>query len=207
MIAALMAAAVVAGLGERPPEFVAPSGIEDYSAWLAQAAIDSDAGFSHETCPDAAVRSISNTPADADLAKDGVQVPPHQGPIIKEVVSVVGCGRTSLQNLVVVHPTTGGWIARRMLPGASLAGGRLQIEALATIVQIALTGPPPLTCTAEEFQSSLRIVDISIVSFTKAKHTWAERWSIQVCGANRPITVTFTTLANDKVSYNAKPAW
>ena len=207
MIATLMAAALMVGLGDRPPEFVAPQGIEDYSAWLTQAAIDADAGFFHEACPDAAAQSIINTPADADVAKDGVETPPHQGPIIKEVVRVAGCGRSSLQNLIVLHPATGGWIARRMFPGSSLAGGRLQIEALASVVQTALTGPPALTCTAEEFQSSLRILDISVVSLAKAKHAWTERWSIQVCGAERPMTVTFTTAADGKIAYTAKPAW
>ena len=208
MIALLLSAALMANLGDRPPEFLSPGGIEDYSAWLTQAALDSDAGFFHAPCTDASAISLSNTPFDAEVAREGIVIPPHQGPVIKEMVRVAGCGHSSLQNLIVIHPTEGGWVARRMLPGASMASGATQMEALQTVViQTVLTGPPPLACPMDEFQNSLRILDVALVTVPKDKKPWTERWSIQACGKDRTVAMTFTPKPDGGTGYVAKPGW
>ncbi len=208
MIALLLSAALLANLGDRPPEFLSPGGIEDYSAWLTQAALDSDAGFFHGACEDASAISLSNTPFDAEVAREGIALPPHQGPVIKEMVRVAGCGHSSLQNLIVIHPTQGGWIARRMLPGASMAPGATQMQALQTgVLNAVMAGKPKLACGLDEFANSMRILDVSLVTAPKDKKPWTERWSIQACGADRSVAVTFTPKANGAPAYVVKPAW
>jgi hypothetical protein len=203
MLPILMAAALTAGLGDRSPELVGPDGKDAYSAWLASRAIEAEAGFSHQPCADAKAESVMAIP----FTLDRVRVPDHPGPVVREAVRVTGCGRTSLQNIIVFRQAAGGWLGRPMFPGLSMAGLILQRDATTAALQAAFVGPPPLTCSVEDYKASLRISDVTLAAFVDVKQPWKERWPLWACGQDRPVIVSFTPTADGGADFGAAPAW
>lgn len=229
IITALFAASLV--LADRPAAVVPAADQAGYRAWLADQAIDAEAGFSlKDRCADAAVRDIATQVVSARGVGSGLR---SQG--LAEAVLVEGCGRRMRVNLTVLAPLQGqGWQARVSLPGESLAGLGLQQQAASQLTPV-LNGRRAASCEAVavgEAQVIARpgsvhllaagvpvpkaapgvfyttLADAAQQAAIAEDQAWAERWSLTACGLDASVTVLFGPFRDGaNIMIHVAPAW
>ena len=207
LLLAFLAAAVV-GIGDRPAEILAGGDQVQYAAWLSAEAVKSEATYSRSKCPKAVVRSLEGARlGDEFFAREAMPREALKHTPFQERLSVEGCGRTSVQNILIAVTPDGQRRAIVMFPGESNAGLRLQRDTLAAAVQAALLNPPKLPCDGDELKKNWRLVETSITTRPGQDGAWKERWMFRACDVDRPVAVTFTPSAAGGTSYAVSKDW
>ena len=202
MLALMMVAAAVIGLGDRTG-FAGPGEQERYSAWLAKAAADHDAAAAGSACPQATVTSVSAKVVARNEMPDKLSAEPAPG--FSERVRVDGCGRAVTHNILVFRTRTGvgNFI---LLPGETLTSPRLMADVAAAapgvIPEVGKGAcPDPKTAFTGVWGET------TVLSQPDAAGAWVERWPLKVCGVDRPIVVTFTPRTDGGTDFSVALSW
>jgi len=183
--------------------FVGPGEQAHYAAWLAKIATDIDTTTAGSACPAATVTAVSSRPVLLNDFPSAVVAQPVSG--INEKLRVEGCGRSTLHN-IFVYRTNSGVANLSLLPGESLAGPRLMVDATSLAPKVvpefvggACANPavPPVGVWGVA----------SITAQPDAKGMWMERWPLSVCGLDRTLLLTFTPLPDGGTSISVNPGW
>jgi len=200
----LVLAAAVVGLSERPAALVGAGGQQAYAEWLAAEAFRLDGRNSEEACaePGEAGSDWPVIEAPAVFAAEPGFAVEGEPPILHERVSVSGCGRTRVVNLLAWRLKAGGWRAFGLLPGVTLSDAKLQNDATRVALAAASAGT---TCPAER---TLRFGQARVSVPRTDGGAWTEVWPIALCGQDRTVEVTFTPAATSGATdFRVRPMW
>lgn len=186
MIALLLAAAVLA---DRPPELLGAKTLAEYSEWLIAETIRREPFASAQpACPAAKVEPI-DWRAGPKVEGDDKYA---EGRAVYEQLRFTGCGRSTVQNMLVTPLKDGGWKAAGLMPGESRADLVLQTD-VAKLWFTGVQADAPAACKGEAWGRWFRRGEVKIDSPPDATTgEWVETWPATHCGEDRSISVTFT---------------
>ncbi|HEX8233293.1 MAG TPA: hypothetical protein VF559_08115 [Caulobacteraceae bacterium] len=202
MIALLLAAAALT-TGDRPPELLGDKPQPEYLDWLKAETIRREpASSAQPSCSTAKAEPIGwragpMTQEDETLAK---------GPSAYEKLRFSGCGRASVQNLLVARLKDGGWRATSLAPGDSRADVVLQTD-VAKVWFPAVRNKAPQACQGEEWMRWFRRGEARVEKEPDPETgEWVEVWPAALCGEDRSIRLTFRpTKENGGAEFRMEP--
>jgi hypothetical protein len=184
-----MLAAAALALGDRPADLLGDRSQSDYRAWLQSEAIRREPFASAQPpCQSAKVEELGWRPgpqieADETYAK---------APAVYEKLRFSGCGRASVQNMLVSRLQSGEWRSAGLMPGDSRADLTLQTD-VAKVWFSGVQADAPDACKGEDWGRFFRRGEVKVEQEADPETgAWEELWPATHCDQDRSIRVTFT---------------
>jgi hypothetical protein len=203
-LAAAPPAGSVQDLAGRPPATI-PANAYDYARWLHAWALAAEGEDTGSPCDAARTRAVlyRTYPPEALMDQQRSKVAAGAS-VVMERVEVSGCGRRSLQNLLVFDVRQP---PAAMIPGESLANPKQMAEVTFRIGQFEGSNILKSGCTGEALQQTSRVGPIVLLALPAASDgSWKERWPSRHCGRPSATEVTFTPAKNGSGVYFALKA-